>query len=229
MKRQKPEPERARILTSAEFKHALNIAELSRDSLRNILVLCLTHALGLRISECSQVTVAAMLYPSGRVREELTLDPRWTKYNRTRTVPVSNRRLLIALDAYLDYRISKGVGVVAGETDYRGLSPSLPIIMSSRGTGFSMNRKRRTLVDGSVEVYRACDSLTNAVNEIYQKAGLVGASTHSGRRAYATRLLDSGVGVEEIAHLLGHGSIDHSYPYTEPSDESIRQAFEAAL
>lgn len=220
---------RARILTSAEIKHAIRCAELTRDPERNTLLIFITHACGLRVTECACFPLKAILYPSGRIREELTLDGSYTKYNRTRTVPLSSRRLLSALDAYLDYRVREGVGVIAGETAFRGLSPDLPLIFSGRGSRFALAQKRRVLKGGVVEVYAASDALERVFARLYADAGLHGATSHSGRRTYATRLMQSGAEIGTISHLLGHESVEYTYPYLEPSEDAIRHAFEVAL
>lgn len=220
---------RARVLTHAEFLHVLKVAELTRDPERNHLVLCLSHALGLRVSEMARLTIRDVLYPSGRVKDEISLQPSTTKFNKGRTVPVSSKRLIKALDAYLDHRIERGLGCPAGATEFRGLAPDLPLIFSGRGGGFTLVTKRRKLESGVTEEYLACDPLENLFRNLYRSAGLRGASSHSGRRYYATTLLRQGASIETIAHLLGHADVDYSYPYTEPDRATLIRAFEIAL
>lgn len=220
---------RARILDKRELKHVLEIATLTREPERNQLVLLLSHALGLRVGECGRITIRDMLHPSGAIKDELTLRSEITKFNKTRIVPVSSPALRQALDAYLDYRIREHRGVVVDATEFRGLAPDLPLLLSERGTGFSQRRKRKALVSGEVCEYRALDPLEAVFRRLYERAGLYGASSHSGRRYYASTLLAQGLDVETIAYLLGHVSSDMTTPYLIPSTESIRQAFELAL
>lgn len=221
---------RARILTRAEFNHVFKVASLTRDPERNQLLLCLSHALGLRVSEMARLTVRDVLFPTGRIRDELTLRAEITKYNRTRTVPISSKRLIGALDIYLEHRITLGIGAVPQESAaYRGLAPDLPLIFSERGTGFALIGKKRLLETGVIETYLACDPLEDLFRRLYRSAGLRGASSHSGRRAYATRLMESGVDIETISHLLGHAELDYTMPYLEVSVDSIRHAFTVAL
>lgn len=35
--------------------------------------------------------------------------------------------------------------------------------------------------------------------------------------------------IEDVSALLGHGCVDFTLPYLEPSKESLRKAFEVAL
>lgn len=103
------------------------------------------------------------------------------------------------------------------------------MVLSERGTAFNMAPKKRKLADGRIEVYRAADGLTNWLNAYYASIGLHGASSHSGRRSFCSKLLADGVDVNTIAHLAGHAEIDHTYSYLDVSNDMICAAFEVAL
>ena len=220
---------RARILTKAEFKHALRVASATREPERNQLLLCLSHALGLRVTEMARITVDDVLLPSGRIRTELACRAEITKGGRPRTVPLSSATLLTRLNTYLDFRVRRGIGTTLDCPEYRGLLPHQPLIYSNRGGGFSLTLKRRLLETGVIEDYRACDGLEAWFRDFYPKAGLRGATSHSGRRSFGTRLLESGVDVEDVSRLLGHSDLDFSRPYLQVSQESIRHAYSVAI
>jgi integrase/recombinase XerD len=61
---------------------------------------------------------------------------------------------------------------------------------------------------------------------IYRSAGIDGASSHSGRRTYITRLASKGVGVRVLASLAGHKSISTTQRYIDVNDEMKRAAVE---
>ncbi|HDR8936248.1 TPA: tyrosine-type recombinase/integrase, partial [Burkholderia vietnamiensis] len=63
----------------------------------------------------------------------------------------------------------------------------------------------------------------------YKDAGLKGASSHSGRRSFASRLVYRGATVEEVSLLLGHASIDDSLRYIEPNPAIMRRACEEVI
>ncbi len=220
---------RARILSKSEFRHALRVASATADPERNQLLLCLSHALAMRVTEMARITVADVLLPSGRIRAEIAMRGEITKGCRTRTLPISSRLLLKHLEAYLDHRIKKGIGIEPGSLDYRGLYPHQPLIYSNRGGGFSLVLKRRRLSSGVIEEYWAADGLEQWFRTFYPRAGLRGATSHSGRRGLSTHLLEDGADLEDVSRVLGHQSLDYLRPYTEPSKEAIRHAFEVAL
>lgn len=220
---------RARILSKSEFRHALKVASATSDPERNQLLLCLSHALAMRVTEMARITVADVLLPSGRIRGEIALRAEITKGCRPRSLPMSSRLLLRYLEAYLEYRIKKGIGAEMGGREYRGLYPNQPLIFSNRGGGFSLVLKKRRLATGIIEEYWAADGLEQWFRDFYPRAGLRGATSHSGRRGLSTHLLESGADIEDVSRLLGHQDLDYLRPYTEPSKETIRHAFEVAL
>jgi integrase/recombinase XerD len=60
----------------------------------------------------------------------------------------------------------------------------------------------------------------------YRNAGIVGASSHSGRRTFITTLANKGVGVRVLAVLAGHSSITTTQAYIDVNDEIKRSAVE---
>ncbi|WP_419797716.1 MAG: tyrosine-type recombinase/integrase [Terasakiella sp.] len=62
------------------------------------------------------------------------------------------------------------------------------------------------------------------LGRIYQEAGIKGASSHSGRRTFATTLGDKGVGIRVIQRLLGHSHVSTTARYIECSDTQLEQA-----
>ena len=61
---------------------------------------------------------------------------------------------------------------------------------------------------------------------LYRKAGIDGASSHSGRRSFITNLASKGVGVRVLASLAGHRSIAVTQAYIDVNDDMKRNAVE---
>jgi integrase/recombinase XerD len=68
-------------------------------------------------------------------------------------------------------------------------------------------------------------SLSMLFKEIYEAAG-IRTSSHSGRRTFATRLNEQGVGMRTIQKLMGHRHIGTTALYCEVSDTTMRNAVE---
>ena len=70
------------------------------------------------------------------------------------------------------------------------------------------------------------NALTQLVKRLYYRVGVVGASSHSGRRTFITKLATSGVSVRVIAEAVGHASIATTQRYIDVNDELISNAVE---
>ncbi len=72
-----------------------------------------------------------------------------------------------------------------------------PLFKSQKGGAFSPN------------------SLQRLFSLLYQEAGIEGASSHSGRRSFATHLLQQGASIKEVQVLMGHSSIQTTAIYVQ--------------
>jgi integrase/recombinase XerD len=91
------------------------------------------------------------------------------------------------------------------------LSPrdmSGPLLRSQKGGTFSAN------------------SLCQLFARLYERAGIAGASSHSGRRWFITRLAHSGVSPKVIMTLAGHRSLSTTQRYIDVNDELLAEAVE---
>ena len=93
--------------------------------------------------------------------------------------------------------------------DTRGAGDRLlPLFLTAGGKRFSAN------------------VLTQHFFWLYRKAGIEGASSHSGRRSFITNLASKGIGVRVLASLAGHRSIAVTQKYIDVNDEMKRNAVE---
>lgn len=70
------------------------------------------------------------------------------------------------------------------------------------------------------------NSLTQHFHFLYRRAGLDGASSHSGRRSFITNLASKGVSVRVLMSLAGHRSIGTTQAYIDINDNMLRSAVE---
>lgn len=74
----------------------------------------------------------------------------------------------------------------------------------------------------------SANTLTQFFHYLYRKCGLVGASSHSGRRGFITTLASKGVSVRVLMTLAGHKNISTTQAYIDINDEMLRKAVELA-
>lgn len=70
------------------------------------------------------------------------------------------------------------------------------------------------------------NTLTQHFHFLYKKAGIDGASSHSGRRSFITNLASKGVSVRVLMSLAGHRSISTTQAYIDINDNLLRSAVE---
>lgn len=86
--------------------------------------------------------------------------------------------------------------------------PKQPLFPTQRSAGFTAN------------------SLTQVINKLYKRAGLDGATTHSGRRGFLTNLAEKGIGVRVMMALVGHKNMSTTQRYIDLRPGVLRNAVE---
>jgi len=222
-------PKRAAVLSPGQIRHLLRVTEAtSRHPARDAVILLLGPSVGMRITEVAQITVADVMFRSGALRTEVSLRSAITKGCRQRAVYFTARKLVDALERYLAFRVTHELGTTLDKSRFRGLIPDLPLILSRKGYPYSLNRKKRFSADGQLMDYWTADSLQSYVTGLYKAAGIK-ASSHSGRRTFATRLLGRGATIEQVQLLLGHASIDDTRRYIDVDREVLSRLLEEAI
>ena len=72
----------------------------------------------------------------------------------------------------------------------------------------------------------SANTLTQFFHYLYRRVGIDGASSHSGRRTFATNIASKGVGIKVLQKLLGHKNIQTTSVYIYASDDMMRKAVE---
>jgi len=68
------------------------------------------------------------------------------------------------------------------------------------------------------------NTLCQHFHNMYKRAGLDGASSHSGRRTFITTLANKGVGVRVLMALAGHNNMSTTQKYIDLNQEMMRSA-----
>ncbi len=64
---------------------------------------------------------------------------------------------------------------------------------------------------------------------LFDQAGIVGASSHSGRRTFITRLIEQGADIKAVSRLAGHASIQTTAIYVADNPDRLRRLTHLAV
>ena len=158
-------------------------------------------------------------------------------------------RTMILLTHYLGCRVSE-VANMKKEDVLNGDGSIVDVIMLSqdqtKGTDTRrvfVSKKAKTLlkryITASTSVTRSPylfttqksqqfspNTLCRLFKRLYEQVGIKGATSHSGRRTYITKLANSGVNIRVIAELASHKSIQTTQRYVEINDSLCSNAVE---
>lgn len=110
----------------------------------------------------------------------------------------------VTREAYLNQRLRKELRSFVAAT----AKPTDPLFPSQKGGHFSANTMCQLFLD------------------IYAHCGLSGASSHSGRRSFITRLANKGINVRLLAALAGHSNIQVTQRYIDVNPDQLSAAVE---
>ncbi len=88
------------------------------------------------------------------------------------------------------------------------VKPERQLLMTQKRTAFSAN------------------TLCQLMSDLYNNAGLDGATSHSGRRWFITKLAHSGISAKVIMQLAGHKHLTTTQKYIDVNDDLMRSAVE---
>ena len=175
---------KSRVLSSAEFKRVVKMQENNKHGVRNTCCLYISFFLGLRAKEIASLNIGTFVDTSGNLKKEILLKRKMTKGMVQRRCYLTNDKLIKVVRNYLELR---------NKSTYNNLDA--PLILSQKGSSFTP------------------DTMQKLFGSMYRQVGLDGASSHSGRRSFATKLIENGTGITHVQKLLGHKNIQTTTGY----------------
>lgn len=186
----------AKVLNETEFKRVVNYLRKNAYSKRNIALMHFSFRLGLRAKEMASLKVKDVLAHDGELLEEINLLSHMTKGAKQRHIFLTNDKARDALREYLDER---------REIEQILFNDESPLFKSQKGNHFSAN------------------TLQQLFHRIYEQVGIRGASSHSGRRTFATTLIEKGVDIKAVSTLMGHASVAMTARYVEDNPVRLKK------
>ncbi len=195
-----PREGKAKVLNENEFKRLLKVVAAGSNVKRNTALLYFSFGLGLRAKEMSLLKINHVLDETNDcLFEEINLTGDMTKGDKQRHIYLTNPKVQKVVLDYLEERKQ--------EKDI-SFSYEAPLFLSQKGDKFSPN------------------ALQQLFSQLYKQAGIVGASSHSGRRTFCTRLIERGVDIKAVSRLMGHASISMTAQYVEDNPVRLKRIAE---
>jgi integrase len=189
-------PARA-ALEAGEIAAGVNrIRRLSDNPNRDVALLYVLFCTGAKPLEIARLVVRDYLSPDGTVRRHSELGGFAAVRGRTRPLYFDSSRACAAIDAYLEERVRRRVGVVTGDR-FRGLDPDSALFLTERGRPFAVRRR------GPRDPRPTSPILVATYRVIFRRAGGEGVTAQSIRRLVAQRLAEKGADKEQVGQLLG--------------------------
>ncbi|EGR0641931.1 site-specific integrase [Vibrio vulnificus] len=217
---------KAKSLSSSQVRKVLKQCLLMQNAELKRVVIALSFST-LRVSELAQVTVADVIMPTGKIKDEIHLRASLCKRRKPRSIWLSKLAKSM-IQEWVDYRKARNWATTF-DISYQGLNPRSKLVLNNRGRSYSMKRKTRVNQAGARVDYQACDVLELMMRNVYQRCGFKGCSSHSGRRSYGTSMNALGVELRAIQCALGHSDPSMTLEYIDVSDSQLMKASEIAL
>ncbi len=187
----------AKILTDKQQKYVLSYLQTTRYALRNKLIFLLSFKAGLRAKEIANLKWYMVCDSEGHIATELKLENKATKGKYSGRI----------IPLHPDIRLS----LIGLREKQAGISFTLQdnIIQTERG-------KKTT-----------AQVIVNFFKTLYHDVGLVGCSSHSGRRTFITNVAKNiglaGGTLNDVRLLAGHSSLSTTQRYIEYNTEAQKK------
>lgn len=193
----------ARVLNEKELNLLLLYINTRRHAARDRLMVLMTFFAGMRIKEVVATTVRDVLANDGSVRYELNLSAEKTKgkYGRTVVLPEKLRK---EIQDYIYSRFTEKQLIALSYSN----NLEIPLFPTQKREGFDPNT--------------ACYHF----HMLFKAAGLDGASSHSGRRSFITKLSSKSVPLKVLMEMVGHRNLQTTQRYIEVTPDQKRAAAE---
>ena len=190
----------AKTLTKVQTDSLYHWLSLTRDPERNRLIFLLSLKAGLRAKEIASLTWGMVLDASGQLSEIIALEDSASKGAGGREIPI-NKQLKQQLCCQLERLQLRRIGM----TELRDQR----IIRTQRGTATS------------------AQVVVNMFQVWYERAGLIGCSSHSGRRTFITnaakKISTVGGSLRDVQMLAGHSSLQTTQRYIDGDNDARRR------
>lgn len=193
----------ARVLNEKELNLLLLYINTRRHSAQDRLMVLMTFFAGMRIKEVVATRLKDVLANDGTIKYEINLSAEQTKgkYGRTIVLPEKLRK---EIQHYLNERFTDKELIALTYSNQL----DKPLFATQKREGFDANT--------------ACYHF----HMLFKNAGLDGASSHSGRRSFITKLSAKSVPLKVLMEMVGHRNLQTTQRYIDVTPDMKRAAAE---
>jgi len=191
----------AKILNSKQVEAVLHHIGNRRNGLRNQVIFLLSIRAGLRAKEIASLKWSMVVGADGEVADYIHLTNDASKGNSGRIIPINKGLKASLAELYVGER-------------------QLPQFDVAAAYVVSTERSDRT----------SAQAIVNQFQRWYRDLGLIGCSSHSGRRTFITnaarRISTVGGSLRDVQMLAGHSSLQTTQRYIEGDSDAKRRIVE---
>ena len=191
----------AKILSKKQIDQLLWYVGTNRNAMRNRIIVLLSVRAGLRAKEIAGLKWAMITDADGEISDSIHLTDEASKGKSGRIIPL-NMKLRHELQDWREH-----------EAKRHGFSIATSYVISTERAGKT-----------------SAQAIVNMFSAWYTEIGLVGCSSHSGRRTFITnaarQITTVGGSLRDVQMLAGHSSLAVTQRYIEGDSEARRKIVE---
>ena len=192
----------AKVLTKGQVDAVFSYLGNGRHGLRDQVIFLLSVRAGLRAKEIAALRWSMVVTPEGQISDHINLTDAASKGRSGRSIPIC-RQLKIHLASLLSKRCINDL---------------------------SFNLMTSYLVTTERGDHTTSQVIVNKFHVWYSSMGLLGCSSHSGRRTFITNAARKinlvGGSLRDVQSLAGHSSLQVTQRYIEISEDARRKIVE---
>ena len=186
----------SKVLNKSQIEMISNYLRSKRNGLRNQTIFLLSVKSGLRAKEISQLRWKHVLQSDGETNDDyINLPNSSSKGKSGRTIPL-----------------------------HKSIRENLQLLLIEHKKYRSFDLNSSFIVRTERSPFTSSQSVVNMFQSWYRKLGLLGCSSHSGRRTFITETSKKislvGGSLRDIQMMVGHSSLQTTQRYIESDSES---------
>lgn len=105
----------------------------------------------------------------------------------------------------------------------------LKTYINTRNESYNMPLLKSPLFRSQKGSYFTPNTMQYLLKQIYLKCAFNGCSSHTGRRSFATQLIENGADIKAVSTLMGHSSINMTAKYVEDNPHRLQKMVNTLL